>query len=117
MDISRNHILQWIKGLTDKQLVEFFYESTQNRHIYSGEENYVLSHLVLANATKTKNDNDENWGRWKLEILCSHDPKHYPDGFDDNGALCQFSSCCEQTTVSYVKNAICPICGQKVYGT
>jgi len=114
MEISENHVLEWVKGLTDKQLVEFFYKSTLGRHIYSGEENYLKSRLVLVNATKEQNDNDEDW---ELELLCSHDPKHYPNGFDDNGLLCQFGRCCNHTTVSYVKNAICSVCGQEVYGT
>lgn len=117
MEISKEQVSEWLEHLTPKQLVEFFYESIGNRHIYPDEKEYMKSHLVLANATSTKNDTNENWGEWELEILCKLNAEHYPAGFDDNGSICEEGTCCKHKTASYVKHAICSICQKEVYGT
>jgi len=66
MDKAR--VVAWLSSLTDKQFVEFFYESLASRHLYKAERSYLDSHLVLANANRILDDDGITWGEWGLEL-------------------------------------------------
>ncbi len=62
--MEKTKIVAWISSLTDKQFVEFFYESLASRHLYEAERGHLDSHLVLANAHRTLDDDGMTWGEW-----------------------------------------------------
>ncbi len=110
--MDKAEVAAWLNALTDKQFVEFFYESLAGRHLYSLEREYLDSHLVLANACREM-DAEDQWGSWRLELLCPT-----PDGdWVDDAPVCQFGEHCGVDTASWAKNSVCPVCGGHVYGT
>jgi hypothetical protein len=110
--MDKTKVIAWLSSLTDKQFVEFFYESLASRHLYKSERSYLDSRLVLANASRTLDDDGITWGEWGLELLC---PSRKP--WVDDAPVCQFGEHCGLSTASWDKHSICPICGGDVYGT
>ena len=100
-------VLEWVAGLTEHQFATFFYEAAASQRAKHAEEEEAR--FVLADAS------DEE----QIAFIGPHDKEHYPDGFADDSPLCQFGTCpeCESDVLSVAKNAICPICGEKVYCT
>jgi hypothetical protein len=111
--MNRKELIESIEKLTNKEFVELFYELSRDRHIYSGEEEYIRARLVLGNATSDL-DNHDRWSPWKLEILC---PSRSGESWPDDSSICQAGEHCGHETMSWAKNAVCPICGGEVYGT
>jgi hypothetical protein len=114
--MNKNDVIQWTEALSDKQLIEFFYEATKGRFIYRGEESYMQSHLVISNASRLKKDNDV-WEEWSLASIGEHDPKKYLNSWADDSPICQSGRCCGYEIISWAKNVVCPICGKEVYAT
>jgi hypothetical protein len=105
--MNRKDIIQYLKGLSDKQLIELFYEACHSRNIYPLEPD-LQAHLVLANAVR-----DYDTPEFELELLCPTPGQELAD----DALICQFGEHCGQKTASWSKNCICPICGSEVYGT
>jgi hypothetical protein len=106
--------LRWISTLTEKQLTEFLDMAFKARKDSNEMEDI---RFFLGHAHRLK------FGRkgepWNLQMACVHDPKKYPDGWQDDAPLCQFGRCehCKAETVSYAKQGLCMLCGKPVYGT
>lgn len=120
-------IIEWFRKLTDKQLVEFFYQAVQGRRISGDGEDYHEEHLVLANASRMrdylnpKSESEElgPWENWELQLLALYDRNNCSDRWSDDAPICQMGRCtCNPHEVlCYDKYATCPICGSPVYGT
>jgi hypothetical protein len=110
--MDKAEIVAWMSSLTDKQFVEFFYESLASRHLYKSESGSIDSHLILANAQRFLDDDGSAWGGWELQLLCPVD-----ESWVDDAPVCQFGEHCGLETASWAKNSVCPICGGKVYGS
>jgi len=102
--MNREQILAWIGSLTDKQLVELFYDATSDRDV-DGEQ----GRLAVAKACTFPDDERET------TFLALPDPDAYPSGWVDDAPFCQSGSCveCECLIRSFAKRVICPICGAK----
>ena len=109
--MDKAQVTEWLSSLTDKQFVEFFYESLASRHLYAPERTWTSSHLVLANATRHL-DEQGVWGDWNVELICSAGRL-----WADDVPICQQGRHCGLDTASWAKHSICPICGGDVYGT
>ncbi len=110
--MDKAEVAAWMSSLTDKQFVEFFYESLASRHLYEPDRGHLDSHLVLANARRDLDDDGVTWGEWELELLCPAD-----EAWADDAPVCQFGEHCGLGTASWAKQSVCPVCGGKVYGT
>lgn len=110
--MDKAEVAAWLSSLTDKQFVEFFYESLASRRLYNSERGYLDSHLVLANARRILDDDGVTWGQWELELLCPTD-----EAWVDDAPVCQFGGRCGLDTASWAKHSVCPICGGQVYGS
>jgi hypothetical protein len=109
--MTRRDLVDGLRALSDKQLVETFYEAVQGRHIYSAERNAFDAHLVLANASRDRQETTER--RWTVELIC---PAPDQDWVDD-APICQAGEHCGMPTTSWAKHSICPVCGGEVRGT
>lgn len=107
---KREEVIEILRGLTDKQLVDLFYDAVRGRYIYQGEENLWDAHLVLANAVR---DRTTDGSPWRIEMLCQASDQQWPD----DAPLCQHGEHCGIETVSWAKRSRCPVCGGEVYGT
>jgi hypothetical protein len=110
--MNKEKVATWLNALTDKQFVEFFYESLAHRHLYSSKRKHVDAHLVLANACRELEDGGQ-WAPWRLELMCPATDKRWAD----DAPLCQFGEHCGLETTSWAKRSICSICGNEVYGS
>ena len=120
-------IMEWFQRLTDKQLVEVFYQTVQGRRISGEGEDWHQEHLILVNASRTRDYLDFEsgseelgpWEPWELQLLAFMDGKYYPQGWDDESPICQMGrcSCNPHEILCYAKDTICPICGKSVYAT
>ena len=105
-------VARWLQDLSDQEFIALFYEHLSERHIYRAERRYQDSHLVLANATRDRED-DGTTGAWRLQTLCPTPGRNW--GAD--APVCQFGHCCGHPTASVAKMSECPICGEAVSGT
>jgi len=106
--------LQWINSLTPKQLTEFLHQAFNARNDSDGMSD---TRFFLGHAYRFKLDGHAE--PWSMQMACVHDPKEYRDGWQDDASLCQYGFCskCEVETVSYAKQGLCAICGERIYGT
>ena len=109
--MNRTQVVAYVLSLSDKQLIELFYEATDGRRIFG--DTVRESKLVLAN-TSRDSDNDEVWN---VELLATHDPHEYPMGWADDVPICQESESEGFAVFSYAKQMICPITGRSIGGT
>jgi hypothetical protein len=105
--MNREDVIQYLKGLTDKQFIDLFYEACNSRNIYTSEPD-LKAHLILANAFR-----DYDASEWEIEILCPTPGQEWAD----DALVCQFGMHCGYQTASWSKNSICPICGDEASGT
>jgi hypothetical protein len=110
--MDKTVVAAWLNSLTDQQFITFFYESLSSRHLHEPEREFTQSHLVLANASRMKDEND-GWEPWQLEVLCPTPG----EAWVDDAPVCQYGSHCGVVTASWAKRSVCPICGGEVYGT
>jgi hypothetical protein len=127
-------VMKWFKNLTDKQLVEFFYQAVQGRRNVSGNsEVYNQEHFVLALASRTRDviysddfiydpftevEEFGPWEPWKIRVLALHSREKYSDGWADEAPICQAGTCvCGHATLCYAKYGECPVCGEICWGT
>jgi hypothetical protein len=107
----RQHILGQLASLTDKQFAEFFYEAVRGRNTadWPGHE----GHFVLADAW------DEAWaevhdGEWVDFIGLAVEQECWSK--DPGAPICQSGDCpkCQSRVRSWAKDAVCPVCGERV---
>jgi len=99
--LNRDAVIEYLRGLTDKQFAEVFYAATKSSELNPGYRR------VLANASHTSD------GDWELQIVCP-----VPDEkWIDDAPICQWGSHHGLETVSWAKRSVCPFCGKEVYGT
>jgi hypothetical protein len=110
-EMTRRHLVDALRALTDRQFVEVFYEAVQGRHVYSAERNLFDAHLVLANAVRDREEG--SGGGWAVELIC---PTQDQDWVDD-APICQAGEHCGMPTASWAKHSTCPVCFGEVYGT
>lgn len=110
--MEKAEVAEWLSSLTDKQFAEFFCESLASRHLYEGERGHLESHLVLANASRTLDDDGVAWGEWELELICPAE-----EARADDAPVCQFGEHCSLGTASWAKHSVCPVCGGDGCGT
>jgi hypothetical protein len=103
---------RWLQDLTDQQFIAFFYEHLTERHIYREERRYQESHLVLANATRNRED-DGTVDAWQLQLLCPTPGQNWTA----DAPVCQFGTHCDHQTASVARISQCPICANEVSGT
>ncbi|HEX8323271.1 MAG TPA: hypothetical protein VF595_05085 [Tepidisphaeraceae bacterium] len=99
--MDREAVIEYLRGLTEKQFAELFYAST------NGEEPNPEFRRVLMNASHAED------GGWELQLVC---PVPNEDWVDD-APLCQWGSHHGLDTTSWAKQSVCPFCGKEVYGT
>lgn len=107
--MTQRDLVDGLRALTDKQVVEVFYEAVQGRHFYSTERNIFDAHLVLANAVRDRQEG----GPWTIELVCPSREQ----GLIDDTPISEAGSHCEMPTISSGKHSHCPVCGGEVYGT
>lgn len=105
-------VARWLQNLSDHEFITLFYEQLSDRHIYREERRHQDSHLVLANATRNRED-DGTTEPWQLQVLCPTPGQKW----GDDAPVCQFGNCCGHATASVAKLSQCPICGEEVSGT
>ncbi|MFN3649552.1 MAG: hypothetical protein ACK47B_08200 [Armatimonadota bacterium] len=107
---ERQRTLRWLRSLTDKGFAELFYEAVKDRKTDGG-----YGHFVLAEAARR----DLIEGPWDVDFIGLHDREHYGGEWDDDAPICQSGTCreCGVDVRSWAKEAVCPVCGSKVYGT
>ena len=84
---NRAELIKAIRGLTNKQLVELFYEAVEGRRVYEGEQDLWDSHLVLASAFRDRGADD---AIWKIELLCPTVDQVWVD----DASICQHGEHC-----------------------
>ena len=111
--MNEKEVSDWLKSMSDKQFIDFFYKHLSQRHLFPGEEAYLECHLVLVAATR-EFDNGQ-WGsrELQLQLLCPAPTEKWVD----DAPICQFGEHCEHGTASWAKHSECPVCGGDVYGT
>ena len=118
--MSRQRALEFIKGLTNKQLVEFMNEALAGRRSDEGlEKSFVQEHWCLAEASRMLEDDDITWGKWEVNFLAEHDRDEYPGEWHEDSPLCQEGTCtnCGYDSIGWAKKNTCPICGTLTYAT
>jgi hypothetical protein len=105
-------VARWLADLSDQQFITLFYEHLSARHIYRAERRYKDSHLVLANATRNRED-DGSVDAWRLQIL-NPTPGQ---AWTADAPVCQFGNCCGLPTASVARVSQCPLCDREVSGT
>jgi hypothetical protein len=108
--MNRAQIIEILRSLTHKQLIELFYKVVDGRHIYADEANLWDAHLVLANAVR---DRADSLSTWMLELVCPTPGQEWVD----DAMICQHGEHCGIATTSWAKESRCPICGGAVHGT
>jgi hypothetical protein len=106
------HVARWLQNLSDQEFVAFFYQHLSERHIYREERRHQDSHLVLANATRNRED-DGTVDPWRLQLLCHTPGQNWGAG----APVCQFGSHCGHHTASVARHSQCPVCRGEVSGT
>lgn len=112
--MDRKRILTELRGLTDKQFVEFFYAAAAGRDIYDAEPD-TRSRLVLAAAVQDRDGT--SWGTPQVQLLALPDPELSSGPWVDDALICQFGESCAHEVASWAKEMRCPACGESVYGT
>jgi hypothetical protein len=107
-----DQVARWLSDLSDQQFITLFYEQLSPRHIYRAERRHQDSHLVLANATRNREDNG-SVDAWRLQVLCPTPGQ----AWSADAPVCQFGHCCGHPTASVARRSHCPICGDEVSGT
>jgi hypothetical protein len=85
--MNRAEIVDVLRSLTHKQVVEVFYEAVAGRFIYAGEESLWDAHLVLANAVRDRGDANRTW---RLELLCPTPGQTW----EDDAMICHHGEHC-----------------------
>lgn len=106
----REQVLDWCRGLNDKQFAEFFYEAVASRNTSDLPE--WRGHFVLADAEFVDD------GPWEVDFIALPvETERAP--WSDEGPICQSGTCgsCGFAVRSWSKRAECPVCANPVYCT
>jgi hypothetical protein len=109
--VNKHELIDQLRGLTDKQFVEFFYAAAAGRDVYA-EEPATRSRLVLAAAVQGQDN--QGWSAPQIQLLALPDA---PEQWADDVPICQYSKSCGHEVASWAKGMRCPACHEKVYGT
>jgi hypothetical protein len=109
--MDQRSVVAWLSSLTDKQIVEFFYEAVSERT--TSEIDGECGHFVMANTSKLPDEKRDT------VFLALPDPAEYSGEWADDCAIYQTGQCieCGSWVRSFAKHVICPICVAKVYCT
>ena len=110
-DINKEQCLKLMKGLTDKQFVQLFYEAMSGRNTSDMGEDVAKGHFILADVL-TWEDKEIN-----IEFVGLNFYKE--DTYEDDYPICQSGTCqnCKNKIRSFAKRILCPICSNEAYGT
>jgi hypothetical protein len=108
---NKEQFIKWLRSLSDKQFVEFFYEVVKDRNTSDIEK--WNGHFILSDTECVENE------EWETDHIALHDPQECPEGWADDVPICQSGTCssCGAEVRSWAKHAICSICKNKVYCT
>jgi len=111
---QREVALRYIRRLTEKSLVEFFYEALRER--CGDEQNEFRDHFVLATAENVEGTRPDGIEKWALGVvgLPSDDRP-----WSDSAVISQFGTCkgCGLEIGCWSKQIRCPVCSRDVSGT
>ena len=107
---SRESVVQYLRGLGDKEFAELFYDVVRARPMSDVKE--ARRHLVLADAALED-------GKWTVDLIAREDPAEYKAGWASDVSVCQSGECgtCGSGVRSWAKHMICPVCESKAYGS
>ncbi len=105
---------KWLSKLSDVELIDFFTAHMRDRNIYRAEARYREAHMVLAVASRDREDNGKT-SPWQLQMLAPA----VGQSWTSDAPVCQFGTCstCGQATASVSKVAQCPVCLEPVSGS
>jgi hypothetical protein len=120
--MDRHQLTQHLLALSDADLLNVLEQVFQHRRPNPEEDHFNHNCYFLGTASQmltSESDEPEIWGKWEHEAVAYKNRTAYPDTFEPNEGFCQFGTCqqCSTAVRSYVKKAICPICGTPVYLT
>ena len=104
---AREASLRWVRGLTDKEFAQFFYDAVQGRD--PGQDDSERRRFVLADASFSST----------LDIDYIATPADPSREWADDAPICQSGQCsrCKAQCRSWAKEFACPVCGNTAYGT
>ncbi|MEM6750804.1 MAG: hypothetical protein AAGA57_11695 [Planctomycetota bacterium] len=102
--------VQYIRGLTDKQFVELFYQVAADRNPLEQPQDGT-TWLVLAEVTPLTDTQ-----QFDIAYLATPSSK---EDWDDEAPICQHGECtnCGAKMYCWSKRAGCPVCGAPTYCT
>ena len=103
----RSQVLDWLRGLNDKQFAEIFYEAVATRNTSDLPE--WRGHFILADAELV----DEE--PWAVDFIAMPVESERAE-WSDEALICQSGTCggCNADIRSWSKRAECPVCGRAV---
>ncbi len=106
--MDQNAVIAGLQTLTDKRIVELFYEAVKGRRTSDIKE--WRGHLVLADWQKVENEH------WEVQFVALADKSAYDGPWADDAPISQSGECieCANSVCSWAKHAICPVCGNGV---
>ena len=110
---EREVALRYIRTLTEKSLVEFFYEALRGRY---NEQNEFRDHFVLATAENVEGTRPDGIEKWAVSIVGLPSDQR---PWSDNAVISQFGTCkgCGLEIGCWSKQIRCPVCSREVSGT
>jgi len=103
--LSDEQVAAWLRALTDKEFIEFFYKHLSARRIEGDGITEMDNHLALAEVRRLRDDCG-GWRPWTVELLCTS-----PRPSADNAPIMWRGECCGIQTGSWRRFATCPVCG------
>lgn len=108
--MNKEDVMKWSRSLTERQFAEFFYEVVAGRNTSDVFE----GHFVLADAERIKGE------PWEIDFVGLPNPNHAANlekDWVDDADICESGTCqhCQIRVRSWVKDALCPVCGSEVY--
>ena len=102
---ERDRVVAFLAEASPKVVAEVLLEAAEQR---GGGEDMGEEKLVLAIVA---GDDRQN-----AELVASHDPAAYPDGWADDAPLTQTGDCpgCGAPLRGWAKRSLCPRCGEPV---
>jgi hypothetical protein len=110
--MDRRHIAEWLRSLTEKQFVEFFYDYLAVRPAPVEATTCMHSHLALVEVSQTRDEHGMWSPSWEVELLC---PSLHR--IADDAPISRVGTHCGFVTLSWGKEAICSVCGGELQGS
>lgn len=105
---DRKNAVSFVRSLSEKEFVEFFYDATAERSF--GDVAEYQNHLIIADSESIDGE------AWETDFLALPEERAH---WSADAPICQSGKCgkCTARVRSWAKNALCPICGKAVYCT